>query len=65
MATKQPLPQSDQERVNVFDKDYRCDPWDRTDLYDHSSLTFKEQPTAPPIDQDTNAHDEQSSSQLP
>ena len=37
LATRRPLPKSNQERVYVFDKDYRCDPWDRPDLYDQSS----------------------------
>ena len=27
MTTRQPLPKLDQERVNVSNKDYRCDPW--------------------------------------
>ena len=45
MSTKRPLPQSNQERVYVFDKDYRCDLWGKPDLYDQSSLTFKEQPS--------------------
>ena len=63
MTTKRPLQQSDKERVYVFDKDYRCVPWFRPDHYDQSSLTFKKQPIAPPVDQNTNAHNEQSSSQ--
>ena len=62
MTTKRPLPASDQERIYVFDKDYRCDPWDRSDLYDQSLLTFKEQPIAPVTDQNTN---EQAPSPLP
>ena len=65
MTTKKPLPESDQERICVFDKDYRCDPWDSPDLYDQSSLTFKEQPIAPVTDKNTNAFDEQSPSPLP
>ena len=64
MTTKRPFPQSNQERVYVFDQDYRCDPWDRPDLYDQSSPTFKDQPTPPPVDT-TDAHDEQPPSQLP
>ena len=65
MTTMRPLPASDQERIHVFDKDYRCDPWDRPDLYDQSSLTSKEQPIAPVTDQNTSAFDEQSPSPLP
>ena len=65
MTIKRPLRQSDQERGYEFDKDYRCDPWDRPDLYDQSSLTFKEQPIAPPVDKNTSSLDEQSSSQSP
>ena len=41
MTTKRKLPQSDQERIYVYDKDYICDPWDRPDIYDQSSLTSK------------------------
>ena len=33
MTTKRPLPASDQERIYLFDKVYRCDPWDKPDLY--------------------------------
>ena len=62
MTTKRPLPASDQERTYVFDKHYRCDPWDRPD---QSSLTYKEQPIATVTDQNTNASDEQSPSPLP
>ena len=47
------------------DKDYSCDTWDRPKLYVQSSFTFKEQPIAPPVDQNTNIHNEQSSSQSP
>ena len=65
MTTKRPLPASGQKKIFVFDNDYRCDPPYRSDLYDQSSLTFKEQPIAPTIDQNTNALDEQSTSQLP
>ena len=65
MTTKRPLQASDQAKVYVFDNDYRCDPRDRPDLYDQTSLTVKEQPNAPTIDQNTNALDEQSMSQLP
>ena len=65
MTTKRPLPQSDQERIYVYDKDYRCDPWDRPDIYDQSTLTFKQQPIATPSDQSTNDNDEQTPSQQP
>ena len=46
-------------------EDDRCDPWDRPNLYDQSSLTSKEKPIAPPVAQNANAHDEQSPSQSP
>ena len=65
MTKKRPLPQSDQERIYVCDKDYRCDPWDRPDIYDQSTLSFKQQPIAVSPDQNTNDNDEQSSSQPP
>ena len=54
-----------QERTYVFDKDYRCDPWDRPNLYNQSSFTFKEHTTAPSVNQNTNAHDGQPSSRIP
>ena len=65
MTTKRPFAESNQERVYVFDKDYRCDPWDRPDLYDQSSLTLKDQAIAPTADQRENAHMDQTPSQLP
>ena len=65
MTTKRPLPQSDQERIYVYDKDYRCDPWDTPDIYDQSTLTSKQQPIAAPSDENTNDNDEQLLSQPP
>ena len=32
MTTKRALPESNEEQVYVFDKDYRSDPWDRTEM---------------------------------
>ena len=65
MTTRRQLPESNQECVYVFDKNYRCDPWDWPDLYDQSSLTVKVQPIAPTVDQIENAHNEQPTSQPP
>ena len=53
MTTKRPPPESNQSRVYVFDKDYKCDPWDNPELYDQSPFIFRDQPTAdttPPTD---------------
>ena len=63
--TRRPLPQSDQERIYVYDEDYTCDPWDRPDIYDQSNLSIKQQPIAASPDQNTNDNDEQPSSQPP
>ena len=67
MTTKTPLPESNQEKVHVFDKEYRCDHWDRPNIYDQSALifTFKDQPIAPTVDQTENAQNEQPTSQPP
>ena len=65
MTTKRLLPESNQERVYVFDKDYRRDPRDRPDLYDQSSLTFKDQFIVFSADQKETAHNEQATSQPP
>ena len=64
-TTKRPLSQSDQERIYVYDKDYRCEPWDRPDIYDLSTFSFEQQPIATSPDQNTNDNDEQLSSQPP
>ena len=64
-TAKRPIPESIQERVYVFDKDYRCLPWDRQDLHDQSSLSFKHQPLALTVDQTENAHTEQPTPQPP
>ena len=63
MATKRRFPEPNQNRVDVFDEDYRCDAWDRPDLYDQSPLTFKTQPNGPTEDQTENAHNKQPTSQ--
>ena len=64
MTTKRALPESNQEHIYGFDKDYRCDPWDRPDLNDQSSLTFKEHPFAPNKGHKAeNAHNKQFMSQ--
>ena len=65
MTTKRQLPESNQERVFVFDKNYRCDRWDRSDLYEQFSLTFKDQPIAHTADHTENAHKKQPTSQPP
>ena len=65
MTTKRPLPQSDQERIYVYDKDYSRNTWDRPDIYDQSTLTIKQQPIAASSDQNTNDNHEQPSSQPP
>ena len=65
MTTQTPLPESNQERSYDFDKDYRGHPWDRPDLYDQSSLSFKKQPIAPVSDQNEDAHNEKPTSEPP
>ena len=38
---KRPLPESKSERIYIYDRDYRCDPWDEPTIYDTNKLTFK------------------------
>ena len=38
---KRPLPESKTERIYIYDKDYRCDPWEEPTLYDTNELSFK------------------------
>ena len=59
MTTKRPLPQSNHETVNAFDKDHQCDPWGKPYPYDQSPPTFIEQPSPPPPVANTDAHNEQ------
>ena len=63
MTTKRPLTQPDQVRIYVYDRDYRCDPWNKPSIYDQSTLSFKQQHIAAPPDQNTNDYDEQPLSQ--
>ena len=44
---KRPLPESKTERIYIYDKDYRCDPWDEPAIYDTNKLSFKIQVTNP------------------
>ena len=37
---KRPLPESKTERVYIYDRDYRCDPWDEPTIYDTKKLAF-------------------------
>ena len=36
-----PLPESKTERNYIYDRDYRCDPWDEPTIYDTNKLSFK------------------------
>ena len=38
---KQPLPESKTERIYIYDRDYRFDPWDEPTIYDTNKLSFK------------------------
>ena len=38
---KRPLPESKTERIYIYDRDYRCDPWDEPTIYDTNELSFK------------------------
>ena len=64
MITEGALPESNQERVNVFDKDYTCDSRDRPVFFDQSALTFNEQSFAPTMDQSVKTHKEHLTSQI-
>ena len=38
---KRPLPESKTERIYIYDRDYRSDPWDESTIYDTNKLSFK------------------------
>ena len=38
---KTPIPESKRERIYIYDRDYRCDPWDEPTIYDTNKLAFK------------------------
>ena len=38
---KRPLPVSKTDRNYIYDKNYRCDPWDEPTIYDANTLSFK------------------------
>ena len=38
---KRPLPESKTELIYIYDRDYRCDPWDEPTIYDTNKLSFK------------------------
>ena len=38
---KRPLPESKTERIHIYDRDYRCDPWDEPTINDTSKLSSK------------------------
>ena len=42
-----PLPESKTERSYIYDRDYRCDPWDEPTIYDTNKLSFKIQVSNP------------------
>ena len=44
---KRPLPESKTERIYIYDRDYRCDPWDEPTIYDTNKLSFKIQVSNP------------------
>ena len=44
---KRPLPESITERFYIYDRDYRCDPWDEATIYDTNKLSFKIQVSNP------------------
>ena len=60
MTTKRLLPESNYPRIYIFDEVYRCDRWDKPELYDQSSLTFTHQPTTATTQETDNVLDEQS-----
>ena len=35
---KRPLPESKTERIYIYDRDYRCDPWDEPTLLQNTSI---------------------------
>ena len=36
---KRPLPESKTDRIYIYDRDYRCDPWDEPTIYDSNKLS--------------------------
>ena len=44
---KRPLPESKTERIYIYDRDYRCDPWDEPTIYDTNKQSFKIQVSNP------------------
>ena len=44
---KRPLPQSKTERIYIYDRDCKCDPWDEPTIYDTNKLSFKIQVSNP------------------
>ena len=38
---KRPLPESKTERIYIYDRDYRCDPWDEPTIYGTNKHSFK------------------------
>ena len=44
---KRPLPESKTEQVYIYDRVYRCDPWDEPTIYDTNKLSFKIQVSNP------------------
>ena len=45
---RRPLPDSNQDRIYIYDSDYHCNPWDQPDINDTESLTFKIHVKNPP-----------------
>ena len=41
------MPESKTERIYIYDRDYRCDPWDEPTIYDTNKLSFKIQVSNP------------------
>ena len=46
---KRPLPESKTDRIYIYDRDYRCDPWDEPTIYDTNKLSFKIQVSNPQV----------------
>ena len=44
---KRPLSESKTDRIYIYDRDYRCDPWDEPTIYDTNKLSFKIQVSNP------------------
>ena len=38
---KRPLPETKTDRIDVYDTDYRCDPWDEPNIFDTNKLSFR------------------------